>query len=198
MTATHNTRLLCFARPAIYCLLLLCIAGATRAADYRFALYAGRLTLEKWEDAIQPDADFADAYVYVLSASCTLARWLEGRLSLELEGQVGKYFGDQDHWEMNLPIFALRWHRFPWQDRVATTFAWGIGSSYASHVPQVELEINKASYRWLVYWFGEITFAPPKASWQFLIRLHHRSNAFGLVADSGGANTLCAGVRYSF
>jgi hypothetical protein len=30
------------------------------------------------------------------------------------------------------------------------------------------------------------------------MRLHHRSDGFGLVAEDGGSNALCAGVRYRF
>jgi hypothetical protein len=31
-----------------------------------------------------------------------------------------------------------------------------------------------------------------------MLRLHHRSPAFGLFGDEGGANALTLGVRYAF
>jgi hypothetical protein len=111
---------------------------------------------------------------------------------------VGKYFGEQDNWEINMPILGLRWHRFPWDDHLATSIAWGIGSSYATQVPKVELETNFSSSKWLIYWFLELTFGPPTANWEVLTRLHHRSNGFGLVAEDGGSNAVCAGLRYRF
>lgn len=172
--------------------------GVGLAQDFSLALYGGRLTTEKWESAISPGVDFADATIIAAAGSWTVSRFLDGRLSCELEVQVGKYFGDQDHWEFNLPILGIRWHRFPWDHRVATSLAWGIGPSYATEVPPVERETNDSSSRWLIYWFGELTLGPPAADWELLLRLHHRSDGFGTVADDGGSNALCAGVRCRF
>lgn len=81
---------------------------------------------------------------------------------------------------------------------MATSLAWGIGPSYATEVPPVERETNDSSSRWLIYWFGELTLGPPAADWELLLRLHHRSDGFGTVADDGGSNALCAGVRCRF
>jgi len=168
------------------------------AQDFALAIYAGQLTKEKFESAISPEAEFADATIVVAAGSWTFSRFFDGKLSCELEAQVGKYFGDQDHWEINLPIIGFRWHRFPWDDHLATSFAWGIGPSYATEVPAVEMETNESSNRWLIYWFGELTLGPPTANWEALMRLHHRSDGFGTVADDGGSNALCAGIRYRF
>ncbi len=44
----------------------------------------------------------------------------------------------QDHWEFNLPIVA-RWEAFPWDDVIDTSLAFGIGPSYASEIPKVEV-----------------------------------------------------------
>ena len=157
----------------------------------------GLLTEESWEQSLQPGVEFADSTIAVASASWTFYRAFEGNLSFELEANVAKHFGDQDHWEFNLPVVGFRWHRFPWDRYVATSFAWGIGSSYATEVPEVENEINDESKQWLIYWFGEFTFGPPGANWEFLARLHHRSDAFGQL-NGGGSNALCAGFRYRF
>jgi hypothetical protein len=172
--------------------------GGGLAQDFSLALYGGRLTTEKWESALSPGADFSDATIFTAAGSWTFSRFFDDRLSCELEAQVGRYIGDQDHWEINLPILGLRWHRFPWSHRLATSLAWGIGPSYAAEVPAVELETNDSSSRWLIYWFGELTLGPPAAGWELLMRLHHRSDGFGLVAEDGGSNALCAGVRYRF
>ena len=181
---------------------MICLWGVTPclvlAQDVALAVYGGRLTRDKWESAISPTTDFADATIMVTSFSWTAYRFLDGNLSCEWEAQAGKYVGDQDHWEFNLPILAFRWHRFPWDQHLATSFAWGIGPSYATRVPKIEIETNDSSNRWLVYWFGELTLGPPTAGWEVLIRLHHRSDAFGIVADDGGSNALCAGVRWRF
>ena len=168
------------------------------AQDFALAIYGGQLTEEKWEKAISPEADFADATIVVAAGSWTFYRFFDGKLSGELEAQVGKYFGDQHHWEFNLPILGLRWHRFPWEEFLATSFAWGIGPSYATSVPEIEVEASSDSSRWLIYWFGEFSIGPPTARWEILMRLHHRSDGFGTVAGDGGSNALCAGIRYRF
>ena len=115
--------------------------------DYALTIYAGRLTKGKWEQSILPGADFADATIVVAAGSWTVARFFEDKLSCELEAEVGKYFGDQDHWEFNLPIIGFRWHRFPWDQYVATSFAWGIGPSYATEIPPIEIETSGSSSR---------------------------------------------------
>ena len=81
---------------------------------------------------------------------------------------------------------------------MATRLSWGIGPSYATELPAVELETNGSRTRWLIYWYGELTRGPPAAGWEQLLRLHHRSDGFGLVAGDGGSNALCAGVRCRF
>ena len=115
--------------------------------DYALTIYAGRLTKEKWEQSILPGADFADATIVVAAGSWTVARFFDDKLSCELEAQVGKYFGDQDNWEFNLPIIGFRWQRFPWDRYVATSFAWGIGPSYPTEIPPIEIKTSGSSSR---------------------------------------------------
>ena len=174
------------------------IPAIALAQDYALIIYAGRLTKEKWEQSILPGADISDATIVVAAGSWTVARFFDGNLSWELEAQVGKYVGDQDHWEFNLPILGFRWHRFPWDRDMATSFAWGIGPSYATEIPPIEIETNDSSSRWLIYWYGELTLGPPAAGWEVMLRLHHRSDGYGTVADDGGSNAVCAGLRYRF
>lgn len=185
-------------RVALLVFLIGVVPGSALAQDFALAIYAGQLTKEKWESAIQPGAEFADATIVVAAGTWTFFRVLDGKLSFELEMQVGRYFGDQDHWEINLPILGLRWHRFPWEHHLATSFAWGIGPSYATRVPEIEVEISGDSSHWLIHWFGELAFGPPTARWEVLTRLQHRSDGFGSVADNGGSNALCVGLRYRF
>jgi hypothetical protein len=170
----------------------------TSAQDFAVTLYGGRLSEENWSKTISFDAAYTDANLVVGALSWTAHRFFEGTLSLELEGQIGKYFGDQDHWEFNLPIIAARWNKFPWNHTVSTSFAFGMGPSYATEVPRLEEIFNESSQQWLIYWFGEITLGLPKKNWSVIMRLHHRSSGFGLVAEHGGSNALAAGVKFSW
>ena len=174
------------------------IGFGNAADDLSLSLYGGRMTSEVWEDTLSKNVDFIDAGIIVVAGAWTFKRYFKDSLSLELEAQVGKYFGDQRNWEFNAPILMFRWSRFPWQRHLATTFAWGIGPSYATEVPEMEVAVKEDSQRWLVYWVGELTFGPPEGSWAVLFRLHHRSGAFGIVGDDGGSNTLAAGLKFYF
>lgn len=176
---------------------LLCSAlPAAHAADFALTLYGGRTTSGDYQEVVSPS--FVNVYLVDAALAWTAASYFNGALSLEVEGQAARYFGDQHNWEFNLPVVAGRWHLFPWNDRVATGVAWGIGPSYATENPRVERQINGTSARWLVYWFAELALGPPKSDWAVVLRLHHRSTAFGTVAEEGGSNTLALGWKMRF
>ena len=174
--------------------------GKTMAEDdFAVTVYGGRMTDGDFGDALTGQADFIDAYVVVGALSWTFARYFEDALSFELEGQVGKWWGDQHNVEFNLPL-AIRWSKFPWNHYVSTSLAYGLGPSYASKEPAAEIDEHDSTKQFLVYWFGEIAFGPPDSNWAGVFRIHHRSGAFGLIADrgEGGSNTLAVGLKYRF
>ena len=175
------------------------IGKARAGEDFAFSVYAGRMTDGDFGDAISGKSDFIDAYVVVGALSWTFVRYFEDALSFELEGQIGKWWGDQDNLEFNLPV-AIRWSKFPWNHYVSTSLAYGLGPSYATEKPEAEIDLHDTTKRFLVYWFGEIAFGPPESNWAGIFRIHHRSGAFGLIADhgEGGSNTLAAGLKYRF
>lgn len=181
-------------------ILVLCLSAiipyTASAQDFAVTVYGGRVTQDIWSKSLTPGVEFADAYIMVGALTWTAHRFFDGALSLELEGQVGKYFGDQDNWEFNLPIVAGRWNKFPWNHLVSTSFAFGIGPSYATRVPPLEEVFNDSSQQWLIYWFGELALGPPEKNWSVALRLHHRSSGFGFVAEHGGLNILAAGIKY--
>ena len=176
-----------------------CSAGA-EPEDPALTAYVGRITtVNAWHDIVTEPTEvrFADAYLAALALSYTLARHRDDALTVETEGQAVYNFGDQSHWEFNA-LMASRWHRFPCDARLATTVAFGLGLSYATEVPEVEVALEGSSEQVLIYWMFEMTFAPPGARWAASIRLHHRSKGFGLLAEDGGMNALAAGVRFQF
>ena len=190
--------------PAVVCMALAWLpvspdASADPAPNGAVAVtaFGGIMTDNKWEDVLAPwTLEFRESGLAGVAASRRLAQIGDGFV-LEVEGQAVRHFGDQDHWEFNLPLTA-RWLRFPWDDTVDTSVAWGIGPSYATEVPQVELDNNETSQRWLVYWMAEVELALPDSPWSGVLRLHHRSDAFGLIGDDGGSNALAIGIRRQF
>jgi len=175
------------------------IGSAVADDDFAVTVYGGRMTDGDFGEALTGSAEFIDAYVVVGAFAWTFARYFEDALSFELEGQIGKWFGDQKNLEFNLPV-AIRWSKFPWNRYVDTSFAYGLGPSYATREPAAEIDNEDDTKKFLIYWFGELTFGPPESAWAGVLRLHHRSGAFGLVAERGhgGSNTLAAGIKYRF
>ena len=175
------------------------IAKATAGGDFAVTLYGGRMTDGDFQETLAGQADFIDAYVVVGALSWTFARYFEEALSFELEGQVGKWWGDQHNVEFNLPL-AIRWSKFPWNQYVSTSLAFGLGPSYATKEPAAEIDEHDSTKQFLVYWFCEMAFGPPYSNWAGVFRIHHRSGAFGLIADrgEGGSNSLAFGLKYRF
>lgn len=164
-------------------------------------LYGARMSSETgWEDILLDpfEAQYVDVFLLAAAVSRPYAQYKAGALTLEAEGQVVRYFGDQDHWEFNVVPLVTRWHRFPWSDRVATSAAFGLGLSYATELPPVEVEIEGESAQWLIYWVLELTAGPTDAPWSVSLRMHHRSVSYGLMADEGGMNAVGLGLRYRF
>ena len=178
---------------------LILISKALADEDFAVTVYGGRMTDGDFGDTLTGQADFIDAYVVVGAFSWTFARYLDEALSFELEGQVGKWWGDQKNMEFNLPV-AVRWRKFPWNHYVSTSLAYGIGPSYATKEPAAEIDEHDTTKKFLVYWFAELALGPPNSNWAGVFRIHHRSGAFGLITDrgDGGSNTLAAGLKYRF
>ncbi len=172
-------------------------SASTEDRPSAIAVFGGLMTDNNWEDTLVPwDLDYRDSTLVGLAVSHGIGRF-DHRLGFEIEGQVVRHFGDQDHWEFNLPIVG-RWKAFSWDEVVDTSLAFGIGPSYASEKPKVEVANEGDSQRLLVYWMAEIEVGPPDKGWSAIFRLHHRSGAFDLVADEGGSNAIVIGFRQRF
>lgn len=98
------------------------------------------------------------------------------------------------------PYLAFRWANFSWNQFLNTSFAIGEGVSYTSSVPSIEKKYNTNTKRLLNYLMFEATFALPKhPQLQFIMRIHHRSGAYGLYhAGNSGSNDLGLGLRILF
>ena len=88
MAIDRNKRILI----ALMILLLGVSPGLSSAEDFAVALYAGQLTKEKWENAIVPGAEFADASIVVASASWTYLRFFHGESFFRARGTGGQVF----------------------------------------------------------------------------------------------------------
>ncbi len=175
--------------------------ASSDSLDTALTFYVAQVSGEDaWEDVIINPlfTDYVDSYLAVAALSGTYRRYRNDRLQLEAEGQVAYNFGAQHHWEFNAVPVVARWHWFSRNGALATSAAFGLGLSYATRVPEVEVELEGESHNLLTYWVAELTAGPADAPWSVSIRLHHRSVAYGLFGDEGGMNGMGLGLRYRF
>ena len=118
-------------------------------------------------------------------------RWLSG----EIEGQLVRHVDGQTHWELNAPVATVRAQPFSGVDASA---AFGVGISVASETPRLEVENEGDSQPVMAYWMIEVEAGLPAEDWRVVGRVHHRSTAYGLFGEDGGANALAIGLRRRF
>ena len=85
----------------------------------------------------------------------------DGALQLEAEGQIAYALSDQRYWQLNAVPIVVRWQQFPWNHKVATSAAFGLGLSYATELPELEVQLEGDSEQLLIYWVAELTAGPP-------------------------------------
>lgn len=165
---------------------------------WHLAAYGGKAGEERLLDILtRLNTGFRDSWLVAVAPAYVYRR--TERWRFELEGQAVRHFGDQTHWEFNAAWFA-RWMPFPWDRYVDTRAALGLGVSLATEIPVVEprAKLDEGeSRRFLGYVALEIELAPPGGSdWSGFVRLHHRSDAFGVFHDErGGSNFITLGLR---
>lgn len=165
------------------------------------AIFAGIYSSDVFSDIVTSPWDTRTENIYLVTLSynrrlTTIFRHLD----VEVEGGVGRRFGDNDSIEAYAAL-ALRWTAFPWNDYLRTTFAvYPIGPSYVASLSPSEVSKDGRSANWLNYFGLELTFAAPALpELELLFRLHHRSGAFGLINGStNGADFLSVGARFRF
>jgi len=173
--------------------------GSTHAEmNWGLALYAGRLNDASLSETAEFSFSFEDAYFLDLALSRRLYTFRD-YFSIEIEGQVAKHFGDQDHWEFNF-LASIRWLLFPWDAYLDTSFALGLGLSYATSLPEIEDKNHAEAAQFLGAVMLEFAFSLPRyPAWSLITRIHHRSGAGGLFSGvTGASNALAIGIRYNF
>ena len=162
----------------------------------RVAAYAGRHTSTRFLEIVQGETRFRDSYMAAVALSRTWARWGDFA-EWDGEVQVAKHWGRQHHGELNAAVL-LRWIRFPWDHRMSTTIALGIGPSIASSTPTVERDRGKETARRQLFMPFEITVGPPDRRWESLVRVHHRSGGFDTISRGTGSNFVAGGLRMAW
>ena len=181
------------------CLLPATTDAGPRATDWSAAVYGGRLSDNRIGEILYFRTQLEPSHVWAVLLSREVYRVTDD-LRAELEGNLARHTGLQDHFEINA-AFLLRWRRFPWDRFVRTTLAYGVGPSYALRKPPVERRSGRDPAHLLVFMPVEVTLAPPERferAWKTLVRVHHRSGAYGVISNASGSNFVTLGLRYRF
>lgn len=95
--------------------------------------------------------------------------------------------------------FLVRWVEFPWNDYVKTTFGMGVGITYMTKVPLIDIDRHpddtnrsRVKFNWPI----QMTFAlPSRPEHQLMLFLGHHSG--GHIFDVGGFNSVGLGYRFA-
>jgi hypothetical protein len=142
----------------------------------------------------KPPPHYRPVYVNVLGG----IQPLDGRIwemTFETEGQIAKYEGLQDHWEMNLFLAV----RYPFsQTWNPMSISFGDGVSYASE--QSKLNPKEPESKLMNFLKFEYTVRiPGLAETDLIFRIHHRSGVWGTYCPTKcGSNFIGYGLQQSF
>jgi hypothetical protein len=183
---------------ALIFLSLVPCSDAHAERDWALTLYSGKMTDAALAKTAMFNFEFENAYIVDLGLSRRLYTF-QNYFDIEIEGQIARYFGDQDNWEFDLVAY-FRWLLFPWNEYLNTSFAAGAGLSYATSVPAIEAKHYEDTARFLGALMFEFAFSLPQVpQWSLVTGIHHRSGAGGVFSGvQGASNAWVIGIRYRF
>jgi len=164
---------------------------------WALTLYGAFQSSENIGWTLLPPTDLEAGHGLIAGALSRRMMTILDRADVELEGQLVKHFGSGTG-EINFTSIG-RWIRFPWNDKLPTTIALGLGLSYATDIPAYELITHgNETGKFLTYVLFEGTLSHPNMRhWEFVYRIHHRSGFFGLFGGvTGASNAIGFGTKY--
>ncbi len=198
MTGARHRRRLCGAALA----LLLGCAGARVHAEetgpWAATLWGGWGTNGHIEDLPGVTSDFENSWFAGIGLAREFARSGE-RFAWEVEAVVVKHFGWQLHLEGDLAL-GLRRDGISLGERLQGSVAIATGLSWTSRLPVMEQAVDPDTKRLLQFLALEIDVARrDRPEYALVLRLHHRSSAWGLYGtENGGSNFVALGLRRRF
>lgn len=165
--------------------------------QWSFSVFAGQMANDGWETIVldPTEIEWLDSN---LAAAVIGRDWTLGnpRLRFGFEGQLVKHWGDQDHYEISVPLTVRYRALDPWIPLQGASF--GLGLSWASEVPKIEVERKGESQQVLAHWYAEVEFGRPDWVVYPFLRLHHRSDGYVIADFDTGSNGVVFGLRYPF
>jgi hypothetical protein len=171
--------------------------GATADPRPSVLVFAGPVSLnDAFEVLTADDVEYADAFVTGVSGGLTWdlpnPRW---RYSAEM--QLAKYFGSQTSWEVNVVPAMI--HYVPKNPLgPLESFGFGLGFSYATEPPEIELARGEDTTREKWYWTLEAAFDTGNPDRELVLRIHHRSTGVDTIGTGRSTNAVVVGLRQYF
>ncbi|MBK8474795.1 MAG: hypothetical protein IPL39_00390 [Opitutaceae bacterium] len=136
--------------------------------------------------------------LYAFSAQKRLGGYRDW-VDWEADATLAYHSGSVDYAE-GAVLGGFRWLKFPWDRWLDTSLAYFIGASYASKVAAFEnvpAHSGRHSSHWLPALKMELEFRLPQESpWSVVFGYHHRSGAWGALADRGTISDFaCVGLK---
>ena len=182
--------------------LLLCLPAAAQAQE-NAPTEPGPWAVTFWgawgtdgdiEDFPGIASDFEDSWFAGVGLTREIGRMGED-FAWEVEAIAVRHFGEQRHWEGDLAL-GLRWTDPFWTGG----FAVSTGVSLATSLPALEERVDPSTRKFLHFLGIEAAFSTKSnPAREFVLRLHHRSAAYGLYGtQDGGSNFVALGYRRRF
>lgn len=179
--------------------------------DWTFEFGVALMTENDIDDFIEGKVDFeygdAGATTYQFTATKKITElsfeffgeqftpWIEMPLCLELVDENAN-----EPFLVYNASMQVRWVDFPWNSCLRTTFAAGLGLSYASQIYDMDIQRHPGEDRSHLKFNVpiQISFSLPDApQHQVIFFISHHSGGFGFF-DRGGVNSIGASYAYSF
>lgn len=179
-------------------LVALALWGTGAAAMERTLLvFGGPVTLNDVAEVLAVDGvEYSDATIFGVAGGL---RWdlPHPRFRFSMEAQLARYFGSQESWEVNLVPAMI--HYVP-RDGIGPleSLGFGLGFSYASEPPAVELARGDDTTQEKWYWAIEAAFESGRPDREYILRIHHRSTGSSTIGYGRSTNAVVIGLRQSF
>ena len=184
-------------RQAIAAACLALAASAATAQERTFLVFGGPAMLNDWGELVTAqNLEYSEAVVLGVAGGL---RWDLGnpRFRFSMEAQLARYVGSQDSWEVNLVPAMI--HYVPRNGIGALeSLGFGLGFSYASEPPAVELARGDDTTQEKWYWAIEAAFDAGRPDREWILRIHHRSTGSSTIGSGRSTNALVMGLRQTF
>jgi hypothetical protein len=178
---------------------LVALLPATSAAamERSVLVFGGPVSLNDWGQLVTlEEVEYANATIFGVAGALTWD-FANPRFRFSMEAQVARYFGSQQSWEVNLVPAMI--HYVPKNPPgPLKSVGYGLGFSYASDPPAVELARGDETTREKWYWALEAAFVSGNPDRDYILRIHHRSTGVGTIGNGRSTNAVVIGVRQRF